>query len=306
MTSDLVDVGVVITTCAGREENLLRVLKCLDAIPRAGAPNDTPWELPIAIVYDGCHALGLEGERGEHGALDIGEVEIPKHGPGMEQPRNVGFRRLVDGYGLVTHAWFLDSDMIFLPDILDHFECALKADPDRILVGPYDWLAPGVTVPDGPLEMEDPRWPSFKQYAPDEKLVGELGSALACFGGNLVWPVERFKQVGGFHPDLHHGRCEDGELGLRAASAGVPISFITLAKCWHVWHSRDYAGATQKNLRDVPLLNSWHPWVEGEGLVLSHEDGARFDWQCPECGEQVNSLAYWVHNEQHRRELVHG
>lgn len=291
--------GVVLTTCAGREENLRRVIEHLMAVRQYRYPA-VPMG-PIVVVYDGCPALGFDVDVPIHG------VEIPKHEPGMEQPRNVGFRRVREIAPECNYVWFLDSDMIFQPDILGHYYEGLKDAPeDRILIGPYDWLHQGVVEiverrDDPRIGIPDYRWVSFDEHPPADVLRYDLGAALACFGGNLVWPVDEFERVGGFHPDLHHGRCEDGELGLRAASAGVPMSFVPNARAWHVWHPVDNVRAIRANERDVPLLNSWHPWVQQQGLIVAQKDGARFDFHCPQCGDVVNSLEYWPHTQQHER-----
>jgi GT2 family glycosyltransferase len=199
----------------------------------------------------------------------------------------------------VDHVWFLDSDMVFEPFTLDSYALAISEYQDRILIGPYDWLAPGETLPGGSLEQRDMRAASFVEHDPDELLVADLGAALACFGGNLVWPIKTFKALGGFHPQLHHGRCEDGELGLRAAYNRVPMSFVRNAKVWHVHHPVNHQWKIDTNAIDVPLLNAWHPWVESEGLIAVQKDGIRFDYVCPTCGEQMNSLEYWSHGAAH-------
>jgi hypothetical protein len=246
------------------------------------------------VVYDGCPAQGF------HTPIPVHGVEIEKHQPGQEQPRNVGLRRLREIAPDCNYVWFLDSDLIFQPDILDRYRAGLETmDEDRILIGPYDWL-PQAQSGIIPELRNDPRWASFDAHGPQDILVGDLGAALACFGGNLVWPVEEFERVGGFHPELHHGRCEDGELGLRASSLGVPMSFVRDARAWHVWHPINVQRTLDANRRDVPLINTWHPWVEGQGLIVTAQDGARFDFRCP-CGAQVNSLEYWQHTQQHER-----
>lgn len=278
-------VGVVITVCAGREANLERTLDSLDRL------SVQPWQ--TVIVFDGCPAFECAVARDP--AVQI--IEIDKHEPGREQPRNVGFRHLIPE---VTHCWFLDSDLIFEPDLLEQFEIGhAAADVDRILIGPYEWLPPGVTHPDHALR-NDPRWQSFDEHGPGHVLVHDLGASLACFSGNLVYPVEAFKRIGGFHPDLHHGRCEDGELGLRAGAAGIPMSFVRGARAWHVYHDINLDAIHARNARDVPMLNAMHPWVEGQGLLLTEKDGVRFDWRCPSCGDIVNSLEYWSHGAAHR------
>lgn len=307
------NVGVVITTCPGREENLRRVLQCVDAqtfAPRA-----------IVVVCDGCPAPSpsMNGER---------YVEIPKHAPGQAQPRNVGASHLREIAPDCRYVWFLDSDIIIQPDCLEQFARAFdEREPntaDRILMGPYEWLAPGVaefvqdrTVhPDSPpgqwpprpndsrIQMLDFRWASFDEHAPADVLRNDLGAALANFSGNLIWPIGRFMRIGGFNIELHHGRCEDGELGLRACEHGIPMSFVREARGWHVWHPVDGPAVQAKNRRDVPLLNAMHPWVEQEGLRVVDTDGKRFDWKCPDCDEVFNTLNFWEHAQTHRQEAA--
>ena len=280
------DLGVVITACEGRQENLRRVLECV------AAQDDPPLE--VVVVYDGCDRFD---------GLPIMELNseflthvIPKHSPGQEQPRNVGVRLLSDD---VNYVHFIDSDLIFHSDLTATYRGALELGPDRIMIGPYEWLGIGRTDMDEGLK-NDPRWASMDESGPEVVHVGSLGPALGCFGGNLVWPLDGFKEIGGFSPQLWHGRCEDGELGLRAASAQVPMSYVRDARAWHVAHPVDVNAAQSKNARDVPLLNAAHPWVQDQGMILTEADGARFDWHCAECDLLINSHDFWNHTSQHR------
>lgn len=287
-------VGVVITTCRGREENLRRTLAHLDA-----AEEQHPVE-GVVVVYDGCRYGG------EHDRLSMRApyhpLEVPKHEPGMEQPRNAGVRQLRETAPQANYVWFVDSDVIFKPDILDAYARArLAAGVERVLIGPYEWMPQGREQVDESLRS-DTRWASFDERGPDHVYLNDLGCGLGCFGGNIMWPIDAFEWVGGFHPDLHHGRCEDGELGLRAASAGVPMSMAREARGWHVWHPVNMELILQRNARDVPLLNSWHPEIQDKGFLLSEKDGARFDFRCtwPGCGLVMNSHDHWNHLSQHK------
>lgn len=135
----------------------------------------------------------------------------------------------------------------------------------------------------------------FQDYAPDHVAVGQLNFALANFSGNLVWPVDQFKRVGGYWNEINMGRCEDGELGLRAASMGVPMSVVPNARAWHLQHPVNMNWIQQANGRDVPMINERHPWVEDLGLIVADADGKRFDFNCPACDEIVNTLEIWNH-----------
>jgi hypothetical protein len=237
------------------------------------------------------------------GDIPIWRVRIPKHAPGQEQPRNVGAAELHKIMPELNYVWFLDSDMVFPHDTLEHFYRGLCAAPeDRVLIGPYDWMAPGATEPHGVTMLPDYRWASFADSGPERVFRHDLGTGLACFSGNLIWPLDQFLKIGGFHQELHHGRCEDGELGLRACEHGIPMSLVRDARAWHVWHPIDTPAVLAKNARDVPLLNAMHPWVENEGLRVVDKDGKRFDWKCPVCDSVFNSLDFWPHAATHHNE----
>lgn len=276
--------GVVITTCAGREDNLLRTLTHLLAC------HPEPREL--VIVYDGCEPFGYWSLA--ETPFPVRSVPIPKHSPGQEQPRNIGVRHLEHS----SHVWFLDSDLIFAPNIIGLYLEQLEANPNRILLGPYEFMGQGRTDMDPNVKV-DIRWVSFDEHDPEKVLVNDLGAGLACFGGNLVWPIAAFNMVGGFSSELHHGRCEDGELGLTACEAGIGMSFVRDARAWHVWHPEDHSAKIIMNARDVPLLNAWHPWVQDQGLVVTGDDGARFTWRCPECGTHMNWFDFKAHVRWH-------
>jgi GT2 family glycosyltransferase len=222
-------------------------------------------------------------------------VSIPKHEPGREQPRNVGVRFLLDS---CKYVWFCDSDIIMAEDALEEIAKCIDSNPDGLVYGPYDWMSPGQRLPQWDLE-NDPRWEMFRQFSHEDIHVNSLGVALGCFSGNLLWNIEQFKRVGGFWNDLHAGRCEDGELGIRACAMGVPMSLNKKARGWHVYHDVDIRKIQEKNSRDVPMINERHPYIEQEGIIIEDQDGKRFAQLCETCGEAINTLEYWKHVEEH-------
>jgi hypothetical protein len=126
-----------------------------------------------------------------------------------------------------------------------------------------------------------------------------LSMVLKCLdgeGGNLLWPVGEFQRVGGFWSELYHGRCEDGELGLRAVAMDVPISFCAEARGWHLWHPRNQAEAMRRNQRDVPMLNARHPWVQGSGIFVIDRDGKAFAVLCMTCSAEIMTNEWWAHS----------
>jgi hypothetical protein len=295
--------AVVIPAGPGRLENLVQVLRCLS--------DQTVKPVLVAVVCDGEDAaIEVEGAYG----LPLAILNAPKHVPGEEQPRNIGVRLVRDleasGNGqfpAISHVWFLDTDVIVGPDCLEMYEEAMRAEPiERVLLGPYEWMPPGVREPMPGLK-NDPRWPWFESHEPWEMIRGSddpceqgrpLDAGLACLSGNLVWPIGEFERVGGFWNDLHHGRCEDGELGLRAVSMKVPISFVADARGWHLYHDFNKQVVDERNARDVPMINKRHPWVEGEGLFIEDADGKRFGVRCPNCRCEFPSAQIWAHKAE--------
>lgn len=295
--------AVVIPVGPGREENLRACLASIDALE----PNKPEF---IVVVLDG--EMDIQLDRPE-GMRRVGEMAVPtytyraeKHEPGKEQPRNLGVRLIEDinrkngmlrqGYP-VTHVWFLDSDIVVAPNALNEYEMAMDLDlTERVLVGPYEWLPEGVREPQPDLH-NDMRWPSFRENLASKVFTEDLSAGLACFSGNLVWPLAEFTRIGGFWDELHHGRCEDGELGLRAVACGIPISMVGGARGWHLHHPENMPLKLERNERDVPMLNQRHPWVEGEGLFVVEEDGKRFNVRC-ECGWEGNTAEIWQHKAE--------
>jgi GT2 family glycosyltransferase len=273
-------VGVVIPVGPGREENLKACLAALDE--QTVEPHN------IVVVFDGHVA---EVDLRPHDANLVGWV-VPKHHPGMEQPRNKGVRVLDPA---VEAVWFLDSDVLVEPTALE--KLLEKWKPGRVVLAPYEWLPEGQREPDPELH-NDPRWAMFREERWDGEhyvSTGELNVGLACFSGNLMWDINEFQRVGGFWSEIHHGRCEDGELGLRAVAEGIPMAVAREARGYHLWHPINTELAEARNARDVPMLNERHPWVEGDELFVVQRDGKRFEELCPKCRELINTGEIWEH-----------
>lgn len=291
-------IAVVIPVGAGREDNVLAVLESLAV--------QTMLPAMVALVCDGPDAaMAVEGGGFP---VPIAVLNAPeKHRPGLEQPRNLGVKLTQDLGSLadpggqlhgITHAWFLDTDVIVAPTTLEAYFDAMAQEPiHRVLIGPYDWMPPGQREPMPELH-NDPRWDMFNQYEPFEIHREKLNVGLGCFSGNLVWPIEEFARVGGFWNEMHHGRAEDGELGVRAVAMGVPMSVVREARGWHLDHPRNMAWITETNAIDVPKLNERHPWIEGAGMLVVEQDGKRFDVVCPNCSQQFNSGDIWRHERE--------
>lgn len=286
----------VIPVGSGRLENLEMALRGLRLQSRA------PDGLVVVEDGPGIDADTLGGCWPRCPALVLWGRD--KHEPGMEQPRNAGVRAALEKWPDTTHVHFLDSDVVLTRHALASLEGALTVgNQARIVVAPYEWAPAGVR-PDPADEasmlaaagiQNDPRWEMFRASPPERVYEGDLSAGLACFSGNLLWPVNEFLRVGGFWAELHHGRCEDGELGLRAVAMGVPISFQSAARGYHLWHPVNVDLALERNRRDVPMLNERHPWVERGAVFMVDRDGKAFDVRCPSCGWSIHTNQWWAH-----------
>jgi len=283
----------VVIPCAGnRLENLKEVLKSLmnqtlkpeiivvecDGFDESEACNFCEEEL-IHLLQHGVKSLVTHNEK-----------HVPYHD--TVQPKNAGVLDLEKISFDYNAVWFVDSDIIMDPTTLESYKEAWDYEPNRILIGPYEWLPPGHRVL-SPELRNDPRTQMFYDYDYTYTSVGELNFALANFGGNIIYPRQEFIDVGGFWNDLSAGRVEDGEMGLRCQLMKIPMCVVPKARGYHLAHEINTEWVCATNDAEVPRLNERHPWVQNEGLEIVEEDGKRFNWINPETGESVNTLEIW-------------
>jgi GT2 family glycosyltransferase len=294
-------VGVVIPCGENRLENLVETIKHLR--------NQTE-HVPLAVVvcdgFDSNKAIEAlkssdvwELSDSSLGRLVI--IESPKHiaSSGTLQPKNYGAAWIDNNVKWITHYWFIDSDVIMTPETTSAYRQAAELDGDerRILIGRYEWLPKGKREIDVTIN-NDYRKDMFDKYDIDHTSVGEIHFALANFGGNIIYPADAFKRVGGFWDDLSAGRVEDGEMGLRCASMGIPMTVVPGARGFHLDHPVNMKWKQETNKKEVPMINKKHPWVQNEGLIVVDKDGKRFDWVNPKTGKSVNTLEIWNYKKE--------
>jgi len=289
-------VAVVIPCGENRLENLVECVRHLS--------NQTRQIDNLVIVCDGFAShkaidsliianLWLSNHN-ESSVNKIKIIESPKHvgGSGTLQPKNYGAAFVTNNYPDIDYLWFVDSDIIVEETTLESYQAANQLDENRILIGPYEWLPSGVRKL-SPEIKNDPRWGMFEEYGSSYTSVGEIHYALANFGGNIMYPVKEFTRVGGFWDELSAGRAEDGEMGLRCASMGIPMAVVPDARGYHLDHPVNHQWKIDTNAVEVPMINERHPWVQDEGIIVVDKDGKRFDWVNPETGKSVNTLEIW-------------
>lgn len=286
-------ISIVIPTVQTRKENLAKVVEGIRQIDK-DYYRKTRRRNPIknvVIVRDGWKSNA--GTYECTGGLSFFTMNLKKHEPGDTQPRNIGVYHLVNTLYIrrTQYVWFLDSDVIPTTEALKAYVNAIEEHPEvDVFFGLYN--------PNN--ASHDERSAMFETQLPPEQY--NLNYALACWAGNLMWKIKSFTEVGGFHADLHMGRCEDGELGLRASSLGKIMMPVKGADLYHIPHASNYNDKIEKNKRDVPLIQKWHPWVQEQGLIVSSKDGARFDRVCSTCGEEINSIEWYEHEKEHLSE----
>lgn len=153
---------------------------------------------------------------------------------------------------------FLDSDILLNPQALEAYLDDYNKNPDRIMVGRYDWLPPlNITPEDVSLRWDavingrmpareaggnlghigpDIRKPTFEEKGADpSKIYTNVSDGLACFGGNLLIPRKLFWELGGYDENTKCG-LEDGDFGLTMWKHGPGFSYDNRCTGYHVWH----------------------------------------------------------------------
>jgi glycosyltransferase involved in cell wall biosynthesis len=233
-------------------------------------------------------------------------IEIPKHQPSYAsdsdtiQPKNAGAWYLDEIESRSNCILFLDSDIILGPETMLAYKEAWDYKNNRIMIGPYDWLGEGVRkfTPEFHNEI---RHSFFEDYDYTYTSVGEINFAMANFGGNIVYPRNDFRSIGGFWDDLSAGRVEDGEMGLRCASVGIPMCAVPKARAQHLEHPVNHQWKIDTNAIEVPMLDERHPWVHNHGVFVADNDGKRFEWIDPDTGIAHNTNEIWNYYDKNTR-----
>ena len=196
---------------------------------------------------------------------------------------------------------FLDSDVLLNPTALGHYTNILKANPDVIVAGRYDWLPPqlisahdvhnkweqiirgemppmeiggaplGLLGPDPRLQNPNLFNSSIIQYGP---------YCLSLFSGNLLIPRRVFFALGGFDAAMVGHGGEDAEFGMRAQKAQIPVIFSSEVVGYHVYHDRDQPKNRQELMGNAKYIGRKHhlaslgvrDGTSGESILEYRED----------------------------------
>lgn len=206
-------------------------------------------EFEVIVVDNGDDSTYEEIKHLIYG-LDITYINyIPKESWNASVPRNKGAKLAKYDYLL-----FLDSDVILNARALEYYAQDIKANPDRVIIGPYDWLPPLTVENKKQCKIEDYpglipdkqaldcigkdiRQPSFEKATTPDLTFKTVFDGLACFGGNLLIPKKIFWKSGGYDENMRYG-VEDGDLGITLWEMGVDFSYDTRCIGYHQWHPR--------------------------------------------------------------------
>lgn len=201
---------------------------------------------------------------------------------------------------------FVDSDVVLNPDALASYHEDLQVNPDRVVIGPYNFLPPQMVTP---LDIEhnfdlfktgqlpkmssngggmghignDVRKQSFEKATTPNDLFDTAFDGLACFGGNLLIPKSIFWRAGGYDENIFHG-CEDGDFGLTLWELGIKFSYDSRCIGFHNWHPLSQARAEGAG-GEIRKLNLKHFGTTEQDLIQYTRDFYRKqgfpDWQPP-------------------------
>ena len=167
-------------------------------------------------------------------------ASVPRNlGALVADPESVGFL-------------FVDSDVVLGRDALKNIVEDYQTNPDRVVIGPYDFYDKG----NERIKVVDVRSDKFATVKVEDTF-NTVHDGLACFGGNLFIPKGIFWSVMGFSVDTHIG-LEDGDMGLKLWKKETKFSYDARNRGKHLWHETP-SDRFPPNMKDhIDSLNLKH------------------------------------------------
>ncbi len=250
------------------------------AIEKEIAPIMPPFDAPEEVV---------KAWQAEHANLTQKLVDRMMHMKSLVslQPRNRGALNALTDFFV-----FIDSDVILHPRALEHYAEDFEEDPDRVVLGSYDWLHPmkinvmdvhkrcmdiieerlpklAIPQPQTHNIARDMRMKEFMEeaqyHAEHRRLRVWRGTVqerrniypkfLSCFSGNIGYPAKIFWDIGGYDNRMQVGIHEDGASGLSLLMKGHGISFDGRIRGGHVYHDRNLTRVRAAWFVEIPYIN---------------------------------------------------
>jgi len=193
---------------------------------------------------------------------------------------------------------FIDSDVLLVPESIAHLSNIARANPQVLIAGRYDWMAPmrispfdvynnwdkvvTGTLPPKQIDSEpkgiigvDPRYRESPRLFDDGRPQAIFATSL--FGGVLMFPRHIYEALGGYDENFIGHGGEDCEVSIRAQKANYRTIFTSLVHGYHVYHDRNQLAnqatcnanvryiASKHDLASVGL----HVWEVGDDLGIS-------------------------------------
>lgn len=223
---------------------------------------------------------------------------VPKpHTWNASVPRNLG--ALIADPSTAAYV-FVDSDVVLPRHALQCYVEDLAVNPNRVLIGPYDFYRDGNET----IREPDVRNKKFEEVTIDQTFE-TVHDGLACFGGNLVIPKDIFWSVNGFSVDTHIG-LEDGDMGLKLWKKQVKFSYDARTRGKHLYHQTppDRFPSNMKEHIDKLNMKHFHTTDPDYGIVEAsretYESWGISGWEEPESWK-ANKLNFML-NVNHDKE----
>ena len=271
----------IVISVYNRRDSLYLVLCALD---KARAHYEEPFE--VVVVDDGS----------TDDAVGAMEAFVDKFALQYYWQPHYGFRAgTVYNKGcMIAHGrnlLLMDADILVTPESLAHLCNIIKANPEVIVAGSYDWLLPmrirprdiygawekvvAGTLP--PVEIvgkpkgiigTDPRYVSNSHLFEGERPQAQFAAIL--FAGLLSFPREKFLALGGFDERMVGHGGQDCELSIRAQQADCRTIFSRRVHGYHMYHDRDQVANQKTCNENVRYIAGKHD-LPGVGLRFWHK-----------------------------------
>lgn len=184
----------------------------------------------------------------------------------------------------------IDADILLTPESLAHLANIVRANPEVIVAGRYDWMLPMHISPSDvyrnweritlgalpPKEISgkpkgllgiDPRYASDPDLFDLEQPQWHYAAIL--FASVMMVPRALYNALGGFDEKMIGHGGQDCELSIRAQLAEYPVIFSNRVRGYHIYHDRDQDVNRETCNQNVQYITRKHD-LKRAGLYVWH------------------------------------